>query len=145
MSTSGEYGQPAAVARTGNLAITLLAGLGGSIVGALAWVLATYPFMRSGFMLIGLGSFIAAWCVSWAVRRAARGRITPVEQTIAAVGATLAAFGGIIALMWWSTGKSPAVLFSEAERDRTFNTMFNLMQYLSYGIAALCGWFFTRS
>lgn len=145
MSTQpDQVGQTASHATSGNLVLTLLAAMGACLVGAATWAGVTYIFLsKTGALLIGLGSFIAAWIVGLAMRKVA-GQVTRREQAIAAGFSVLAAIGGIIGLMMLSTGKSLPVLFSEAERQATYNTMFDFWQLVSWAIAGGCGWYFAQ-
>ena len=66
-------------------------------------------------------------------------------RVLALVASTLALLAGVAGCILWmrlGTGKDFATLFQAgAERQATYNTMFNLWQYLAYAIAAFTAYY----
>ncbi len=107
------------------------------VPAALAWA-AGYNLIP-GVILIGASGALAAAIIALPMRAVGQTN-NPGYRALAAALTLIACLAGMVLQMWWANDKSPAVLFSPAERQATFNTWFHVIQLLGYGIGVFCGY-----
>jgi hypothetical protein len=137
----------------GQVAVALVAGLGGTVVGALLWAIVNHITISFfGLHLIGADGLIAAACVALPIARLAGRAPTPVR--LAAAGLAVAAgLLGVVLFLWWNTGKPPSVLFSSrpyggqpgpvTELQATLNTLRNFGNMIAYVVAAVMAYWWS--